>query len=257
MKKSTLLVFLLIMVYAGAATQKKTKVLQSKSIQKILVPPKVTSIGKLHLGDSISIIDKLGYEGIPEIISTDSEYMDKIYNNTKGNKIYELKADTVASYNTVNGSSLDTRVRCFYIPKFKISDEISIDEVKIKFFNNILFSITSTSNTYLEDGLTLKYGNPRKESKEHIKKFTRTYTGETIKKTEQSFYTNWNSESSNITCSSNFMKYYNDSGEENYLHLFELSDNKFDKIIQKREELRQNEIDKRIKKQKINALDGL
>lgn len=50
-----------------------------------------------------------------------------------------------------------------------------------------------------------------------IKKFTNTYTGNTVEKKENFFTYEWNTNDSNIECISKLIKYFNDKGEEKYI----------------------------------------
>ena len=116
-------------------------------------PTKITGMGKLKLGDSISLINNLGYT----IVSI------KDYGEISKNKanICRLIADTNAtSYQPTLYAKTDPRCQVFTVPKINIGLDIEIKNVQLYFFNEILVKIVCDANTKLTEAMTLKYGKP-------------------------------------------------------------------------------------------------
>ena len=215
---------------------------------------KITGFGKLKLGSPVTIINELGYNKI-EPISKSDDYFRKVYGNTSGTKIYELIADSTQEYQ-VQGSSLDPRVKVYFVPKYSVTDNIEIKSVKLKFFNDSLIEIFCDGNSKLEEALTIKYGEPKKDLKEKEKTYTYTYTGAKVTKTDQTFTSEWQTNDKNITCRRVLMKYYNDEGKENYISYVRLANTSHDNDISKVENLIKERIKNRKLLEKKKALSG-
>jgi len=214
---------------------------------------KITGFGKLRLGDSISIVNEMGYD--VETVTKDNDYFSKVYKNSRATKIYELVADSTEE-RPVTGSSLDLRVRVFAAPKYSVTDNIEIKSVQLKFFKNRLIEINCDGDSKLEEALTLKYGEPKKNLKEKENKFTYTYTGNTVTKTDQTFTSEWTTNDKNISCTSVLSKWYSSKGEASYLSYINLADNSHNEDIRKTEEAVKERLKNRELLKKKESLNG-
>jgi hypothetical protein len=238
--KKTILTLLFLYIYIGLNAQTK-----------------ITGFGKLKLGSPITIISEMGYS--VESISTNQDYYKKIwkskYSGTSATKIYEFIADSTQD-SQITSSSLDPRVRVFWISNYSVTDGIEIKAVKLKFFNEKLIDIYCDGNEKLDEALTIKYGDPQKDVKEEEKKFTYTYTGNTVTKIDRTFTSKWETNDKNITCVGVLMKWYNNEGEENYLTYVQLSDNSYNEEINKVETTIKERIKNKKQLIKKQSLDG-
>jgi hypothetical protein len=120
-------------------------------------PTKITGVGKLKLGDSISLINNLGYPIVP--VRTRNEF-----SSNKSN-ICQLIADTNStSYQQTLYAKADPRCQVFVVPKINIGLDIEIVNVQLYFYNDILVKIVFDANTKITEAMTLKYGKPSVKS---------------------------------------------------------------------------------------------
>ena len=124
------------------------------------------------------------------------------------------------SPSTIYGKA-DPRSRVFVIPKVKLTESIEIKEVFLTFLNDTLVGIKCEYSSDLNSALDLKYGKSELETKKEPHKFTRTYTGEEITLTDETFTNKWGD--NKIECTSTLMKYYSGSIEPKYLAYFYLA----------------------------------
>jgi len=215
---------------------------------------KIRGFGKLKLGSTTEILNDMGYSKI-ERISNDDDYYEKVYDNPKAKKIFELIADTNEKYQVVS-SSLDKRVRVFKVPKYSVTKNIKIESVELTFFNDSLIYIQCDYNEQLTEALTIKYGEPEIDIKEKEKQFTSTYTGNAITKIEETFTSEWQTNDSMVSCRSFLKKYYNSDGEERFISYVSLSDiSHFAEIMEEEKRVKER-IKNRELLEKKKALEG-
>jgi hypothetical protein len=121
-------------------------------------PTRITGIGKLKLGDNISLINDLGYP----IVNV------KDYSEISKNKanICRLIADTNAtSYQPTLYAKTDPRCKVYTVPKINIGVDIIIENVQLYFFNDSLVKIVCDSDPKLIEAMTLKYGKSNLKSR--------------------------------------------------------------------------------------------
>jgi len=171
---------------------------------------KITGMGKLKLGATVSLINELGYEVIS--VKDYSEVLDS------KNQICKLIADTnETSQPTIYGKS-DPRTSVYYVPKIKVNEVIEIKEVFLTFFNDTLVKIECDYNSELNDAFDIKYGKSELKVTETPHNFTRKYTGQEIKLTDVLYEKEWLS--NGVRAYSELKKYYSDSIEPKYISYF-------------------------------------
>lgn len=208
MKKIILGILIGISFYSNA----QVKTIKTNNATEVLQKLKINGLGKLQLGMSVGDLDEL--KGAITMTSS-MDYITKVWNKRSNVVVYEQISDSTKFEKTFGSPNKNERV--FTIPVIKITDNISIKLVELKFYNDKLYYINFDFDKDVNDALTIKYGEPKIENKENIKKFTNTYTGNTVEKTEMFFTYEWNTNDSNIECISKFIKYFNDKGEQNYI----------------------------------------
>ena len=173
---------------------------------------RVNGLGILKLGTNVSIMEQFGF-----IVKATS------YSDVLQYKKFtcELIGDTNStSQSTIYGKA-DPRSRVFLVRNVKLTESIEIKEVFLTFFNDTLVEIKCDYSSDLNSALDLKYGASELESKKEPHKFTKTYTGEEITLTDETFTNRWGD--SKIECTSVLMKYYSGSIQPKYLSYFILS----------------------------------
>ena len=121
-------------------------------------PTKITGFGKLKLGDSISLINNLGYPIVS--VKSYNEYL------SNSSKICKLIADTnVTSYQPTIYAKADPRCQVFAVPKINIGLDIEIKNVQLYFFDEILVKIVCDTDSKISEAMTLKYGKPSVDSR--------------------------------------------------------------------------------------------
>ena len=210
---------------------------------------KITGFGKLQLGMSTKDIPDLSNS---KIVTTSSEFFSKVYENRSRN-VYETIADTTDRYTSLG--SLDNRVRVFQIGKFNLTDNIEVSDVNLKFFNNKLFEI-EIKDSKVDELLTTKYGEPKKDYKEKENTFVNGYGAKFIKK-DQTWTHTWETGNVNLSCWYTLMSWYNDKGQERIVSYTMLKDNSIGKEVEKQVEVVKTRINKRIEDSKKNLVSGL
>ena len=95
---------------------------------------KITSFGKLQLGMSVNDMTELSNAKYIK----QSEYFDKVYENKTIN-VYEAQLDTLKR--GLSFVTTSTNVRIFQIGQVKLTDNITLKDVTLKFYNDKLYSI--------------------------------------------------------------------------------------------------------------------
>lgn len=174
----------------------------------IVAQNKISGFGKLQLGMTINDIPELL---IAKKITTSEQYYSSVYNNTSMNN-YEVVCDTLEK--SPQGTC-DMRVREFQLGRFYITESIELKDIKLKFFNDTLYSII-TSDSKLDDLITAKYGSGVTTVKEKDHIFQNGY-GATFVKTDQTFTTTWDTNISKVFCYYTFMSKHNNRGEKSII----------------------------------------
>ena len=173
---------------------------------------RINGLGTLKLGSNVSIMEEFGF------IVKATDYSDVL----KYSKYTcELMGDTNSTSQPTIYGKADPRARVFIVPKVKLTESIEIKKVFLTFLNDTLVGIQCDYNSDLNSALDLKYGKSELQSQKEPHKFTRTYTGEEITLTDETFTNKWGD--NKIECTSTFMKYYSGSIEAKYLTYFYLA----------------------------------
>lgn len=190
---------------------------------------KIDGIGKLRLGAPVELIDELGL-GTPKLVGSDLDfYKMERSSYIEPKSIYEMTPPGEEKrYGEQWPKVQDERV--FYISEYEIVSGVVLKKVQLHFYKNALYSIVAESNRNFEELLTLKYGKPKLEVKTEDKKYTNTFTGATITKTDEHYFSEWATNDEDIKCFSMLLKMHNRKGESNISYTFTLerSDIKYD-----------------------------
>jgi hypothetical protein len=181
----------------------------SNAVESVM---KITGFGTLKLGMDVKDLAELN--GAKEM-KTYSDFISKVYKNYSNNVVYEQITDTTKIERGFG--SPDKKVRIFTLPKINVTDEIVLKFVELKFYENKLYYIKCDYVKNLVEALTLKYGEPKVDTKLEDKEFTYTSTGNKITKTEKKYTSNWNTNDTNVVCLSYMSIYFNSKGEEKFL----------------------------------------
>jgi hypothetical protein len=166
---------------------------------------KINGFGKLQLGMSVSDIPELSNA---KIVETDDEYFDNVYEN-RSDKVYEARIDTIDLY--ARFATKSKKERIFQIGQISITNDITLENTTLKFFNDKLYSV-EVNDTKLDELLTLKYGKPKERIIEKAHTFQNGFGAKFVKTDIKREHT-WNTTNPTTQCYyvSNF--WYNDKGE--------------------------------------------
>lgn len=189
---------------------------------------KIKGFGKLKLWESSKVVTEAGMPIVS--IKTNTEYMRRVYEKTKGSAVYELVYDAKVKDKIYEATS-DNRVKIYCIPNYQITDQIKLVALTLKYFNDSLFSVECKYNNDLEEALTLKYG----ESKSSVKS----------KEMDKTYTTEWNTDNSDVVCRSvldiwHDPPYYKESSLH-YIYLTDMSYNQKMKDAERNNETKGNE----------------
>ena len=228
------------------------------------------SLGRLKLGVCIDDLPELKSENIIKVNSLNIvEYYEnenyKDYN--KEGKNYEFNHDTITiiHINPIENPILKNE-RVFLVKNLQISDNITLNNVHLRFFNDFLYHIELSSlfNDYTNmrnseaipenfiDAITIKYGNPKLDVEKKDIVFQNGY-GAKFTKTERHYTETWFNTNDNISMWLYTGFLYTDDGKEFMSRLFQVynvkTKNKVDRIKSKlREKLeKQKENEKKNK----------
>jgi hypothetical protein len=213
---------------------------------------KMNGLGKLQLGMSIDDIPELS--NATKMNSYD-EYIRKVYKNTTNRNIYEQISDTSGLKYSHLGS-YDKSVRVFTIPTYQITENIELKLVELKFKDNKLYSIYADYDSKLNDGLTIKYGEPKLETEEKEQNYTNGY-GTKITKVDQRFEKTWVTNDINLSCISVLYKYHDSKGQANYITYTHLKNKSISTQVENEEKRIKDYIAKRLDEKKKQELSGL
>jgi hypothetical protein len=212
MKKYFLVIVIIIINCNNLFSQTKPATVNVPNPITVESGLKITGFGKLKLGMDVKDLEELKEA---KAMKTYNDFISKVYKNYSNNTVYEQIADTTKIERGFG--SPDKKVRIFTVPKINVTDEIVLKFVELKFYDDKLYYIRCDYDKNLIDALTLKYGEPKVETKEEDKEFTYTYTGNKITKKERKFTSNWNTSDVNVICTSLMSNYFNSKGEESFL----------------------------------------
>lgn len=249
MKKLSM-VFLLALVANVSFSQSKVqpKVQQTPQSKQSPSPQKpivnINGYGKIQLGMDIKDLTELSGA---VVVSSTSDYFDKVYEK-RNKEVYELVADTTSYYPTCG--SLDKRVREFYIGAYPLTESITVNELKLKFFEGKLFHIECYGGS-VNDLLEIKYGKGDLKVEKEDHTFVNGY-GTKFVKTDEEYTTTWNTPKP-ISCYSILKSWYNDKGKELSYYKAYLYTTEYSKKIQEGEK----EVTARIKAREEEKKKGL
>ncbi|OAV70685.1 hypothetical protein Barb4_01170 [Bacteroidales bacterium Barb4] len=214
---------------------------------------KITGIGKLKLFSSANVIKEIGYIKEPILVTSEREYLSKVYKKYENKELYLLGISENKNDKIARVPFCDS-VKVYYIPSYIPVDGVVLSGITLKFFNDSLYSIMIDSPDGLRAALTLKYGKPEHEKKEKERIFVNGL-GIEITKIDSEYTTTWEKENKEISCYYFSKFYHSDKGELNHFEYFSLfnvpmADNveKIDKentkkIIDKEENERRKKLD--------------
>ena len=153
---------------------------------------KITGFGRLQLGMLVQDIPELSN---PKFINGTSEYFSKVYKNTSDN-VYEAQIDTLKP--SSNFVTISTNQRIFHVGRIKLTDNITIKDVTLKFYNDKLYSI-ECGDSQIDDLLTSKYGEGKVETETKDHTFQNGY-GAKFVKTDLKKEITWNTNDAQIKC---------------------------------------------------------
>jgi hypothetical protein len=119
----------------------------------------------------------------------------------------------------------------YYMIKELHLGEIVIHNLIVGFYDSLLFSIITRDDTkYLIEGITSKYGEPKKVHITDTVKCSYTYTGATFQKITNDFHSIFRNDDS-IECKAFIGEYYDDKCERGVISDFKLLNKKVSKIV--------------------------
>jgi hypothetical protein len=184
--------------------------------------PKI-NFGKIYIGMSSDSINELVYK---KIVKNKKEYF-----KVPEFKVIEFYLDTTEAIPFHPQLSLDKRENVFFLPILKLSENISVAEVYLKFFEDKLYSFECNSNPDLIEALDLKFGKRTIVVKEEEQTYTFKYGGNKITKVDKLFTSTWPIESANISCIGIFKVFHDEKGEQSSYNKIILKDNKIGEIV--------------------------
>jgi hypothetical protein len=208
---------------------------------------KITGFGRMQLGMSVNELTELSEAKLVG----DDEYFNKVYENTTKN-VYEAKLDTIS-----RSSSFTTRtnkVRVFQVGQIKLTDNITLKDVTLKFFNDKLYSI-QIKDDQIDDLITTKYGEGKAQTETKDHTFQNGY-GAKFVKTDLKKEITWNTNDPQTSCYYITNYWYNDNGKLLHYEYANLSNNTIEKIVNNENDLVKVRIEKREEDKKKSLVSG-
>lgn len=125
----------------------------------------------------------------------------------KKDKIAEVFADTLNTYNSTSYSHYCSDTRVFYISRIEIAG-IELTDTYLLFYKDTLVAINTDYKSEIAEAFKLKYGEPQLEKKETETKCTLKLTGSELSYTDPMYYQYWTN--NDIRCTA-AIGYYRDS----------------------------------------------
>lgn len=123
----------------------------------------------------------------------------------------------------------DPNVKIYFIDYFEISG-ISISKLFLSFYKDTLYSVYADGSNELTEAMTLKYGQPKIESKVSKVKCSNRIAGE-FEVEEKNYTSEWTTGIDSIKATSYSSIYYNDKCEKRFLSFFSIENNKLSERI--------------------------
>ena len=184
---------------------------------------KITGFGKLQLGMSVKDIVELSSA---KSVNGSTEYFSKVYENKTPN-CYEAKLDSV---NYSNFGTLIDKERIFQIGQIYVTENIILNDVELKFYNDKLYSI-KIGDGKVDELLTTKYGLPKEEIKTEDHTFQNGYGAKFVKTDLRKTHT-WTTNDPQTECYYINNYWYNDSGKILHVEYCYLTNNQIAKLVQ-------------------------
>lgn len=159
----------------------------------------INGFGRLKLGSSTSAIPELNKAVKMDLTQTDNNF---VYGNVL-NLVYEIVCDT----NLDNPfGTYDTRVREFQIGQFQLTENIKVQDVRLKYFNDQLYEI-GIYDPQIKELLTSKYG-PGLTSIWTDERTLQNVFGAKFNRTDSVYNTKWKTINPQLECYSNKIVHY-------------------------------------------------
>ncbi|WP_300672537.1 hypothetical protein [Soonwooa sp.] len=169
------------------------------------------------------------------------------YASTSSKKIFELKKQDkiVSNYPLIDNAQV------FILSKYDVAD-FTIKQVRLKFYNGVLYEIYTDNILPLTDKLKLKYQSVPKVDEKEIK--CSTVYGE-IKRTEGSYITAFRDD--NINAYTIMYKFHDSKCKANILSFFSIYDKKTSEEVRVKSEVIEKEIKQKQDVKTAETLKGL
>lgn len=208
---------------------------------------KINSFGRLQLGMSVNDIPELSNAKFIK----QNEYFDKVYEN-KSNNVYEAQLDTLKRGQSFITTS--TSVRIFQIGQVKLTDNITLKDVTLKFYKDKLYSI-QVKDDQIDDLLTTKYGQGKEEVETKDHTFQNGY-GAKFVKTDLKKEITWNTGDPQIDCYYITNFWYSNDGKLLHYEFATLSNKSIENIVNEQEKLLFARIKQREEDEKKGLVKG-
>ena len=257
MKKSAVLIFSMLLVFsltcldnALSKEQSPEKKAKKQSITKdVKKQSNIEGIGNFKIGKTkIDIMKDLESEFGTQIETTSGDY-DLYKMKGKKNSIFQIIPEQENSI----PPSLCPDFKQYYIPVYIIAD-MTITELKLNFYKDILSSIECDSSEELVEALELKYGKPEsKIDKKSVSCFYK-HTGNKVTLEEISIYSDWYNK--DINAHNAVMSFYSSKCEPLFAKKLYIYDSNISKtIFQCDQDIRQRTDDSK-KRERLKNLKG-
>ena len=205
MKKLLIILLILPFLVVAQSKQQPTKKLAQKKTQlPINNLPKISGIGLFKLGDpKQKILDSIIF--------------------ITGNQIIEIESENYVTENKLKGIFKYKNKYSFCEEQYLITSfnmqGIELKNIKIKFYNDVLYFFECDKSSDLEDVLNLKYGEAVFVHETKIIYCQNQYSGAEIEHETDDYTHTWRDDKQ-VLCCSTLHTYYNDDCEKLYLHYF-------------------------------------
>lgn len=195
---------------------------------------KINGIGKLQLGMTVTEFEQ--------------EFLNTIYFQEKANP---------KQYASLSMVPFVDNVKTFQLKTYEPVKGYTIDELYVYFYNDSLYMLKTKVYTNITEALTLKYGEPKTDTKETSAKYKFEFTGAVVTKTNYVFTNKWNTGHKDIECLSIMHSWHDSKGKEITLFEFNLFKNSINNIVNKKDEINRDVWAKNEKDKKSQELDNL
>jgi hypothetical protein len=189
----------------------------------VFAQTKITGFGKLQLGMEVKDIPELSGA---KFINGSTEYFEKVY-ESKRPECYEAKLD---SLNYSSFGTLVDKERIFHVGQISVTENITLSDVELKFYNDKLYSI-KVGDGKVDELITTKYGAPKEEVKTEDHTFQNGYGAKFVKTDLKKTHT-WTTNDPQTECYYVNNYWYNDSGKLLHIDYCYLTNNQIAKLVQ-------------------------